>query len=134
MQREREYLQNYPVSYGYSNIRKWKMFDLLQKDFTSQIHMVMAFECGNFLLFFLLFLLQNCYLCFDALNLDSALIMTKDNMVYGFGSNYNGRLGLEPNNYTQPEKVKILCGKNIKVFCCDDYIDCIFALTEEGEV
>jgi len=54
-------------------------------------------------------------------------------MIYGLGTNYNGRSGLDK-DYIQPEKVKTLCGKNIKIFYCNTDIDCIFALTEEGEV
>lgn len=59
--------------------------------------------------------------------------MTKNRMVYGLGTNYNGRLGLNK-DYIQPEKIKTLCGKKIKIFYCNTDVDCIFALTEEGEV
>ncbi|GAB1867664.1 RCC1 and BTB domain-containing protein 1-like isoform X1 [Camponotus japonicus] len=66
---------------------------------------------------------------------DSALIMSKDKMVYGLGINHNGRLGFnKEEDYIQPEKVEGLCGKNIKTFYCNTTMDCFFALTEEGEV
>lgn len=69
------------------------------------------------------------------IKLDSALIMSKDKMVYGLGINHNGRLGLNKEaDYIQPEKVEGLCGKNIKTFYCNTTMDCFFALTEEGEV
>ncbi|GAB1867665.1 RCC1 and BTB domain-containing protein 1-like isoform X1 [Camponotus japonicus] len=112
MQRkETRYFQSYPVSCKYSDLRKWQIFDLLQEEFASQIHMIMAF------------------------NNDSALIMSKDKMVYGLGINHNGRLGFnKEEDYIQPEKVEGLCGKNIKTFYCNTTVDCFFALTEEGEV
>ena len=75
---------------------------------------------------------------------DGVLFATKDKMVFSLGTNYNGRLGLDFTRSTLlPEKVEILCGKNIKTFCCNDvmndkernlYQTTVFALTEEGQV
>jgi len=55
-------------------------------------------------------------------------------MVYGVGANHNGRLGLPYNNYMKPQKVKALCGKNLITFHCSTDKECLYALTEEGEV
>ena len=65
-------------------------------------------------------------------------------MVYGLGINYNGRLGIgRASNTIYPKEVEILCGKNIKTFCCNTernyengslYQTTVFALTEEGQV
>lgn len=72
---------------------------------------------------------------FRYIELDAALIVTKDKMVYGLGNNCNSRLGIgNVTNTLQPKKVEALCGKNIKTFCCNNCMTCIFALTEEGEV
>jgi len=70
LRRERRYLQSYPVNCTHSELRKWQIFDLLHEEFVSQIHMIMAFDNDNFLLFllFLLFVLQNYYLRFNILN------------------------------------------------------------------
>jgi len=57
-------------------------------------------------------------------------------MVYGVGTNLNGRLGLSNtnHNYINPERVEALCGKNIITFHCSADETCFFALTIEGEV
>ncbi|KAL6423985.1 hypothetical protein ACFW04_009721 [Cataglyphis niger] len=66
---------------------------------------------------------------------DAALIVTKDRMVYGLGNNCNSQLGIgNVTNTLQPKKVEALCGKNIKTFCCNNCMTCIFALTEERQV
>lgn len=54
-------------------------------------------------------------------------------MVYGFGNNINKCLGIGHTVALQPEKVQVLCGKNIKKFVRKDGPQ-MFALTEEGEV
>ncbi|KAL6419871.1 hypothetical protein ACFW04_011130 [Cataglyphis niger] len=65
---------------------------------------------------------------------DAALIVTKDRMVYGLGNNCNSQLGIgNVTNTLQPKKVEALCGKNIKTFCCNNCMTCIFALTEERQ-
>ncbi|GAB1868571.1 RCC1 and BTB domain-containing protein 1-like isoform X2 [Camponotus japonicus] len=70
-----------------------------------------------------------------AFGYDAALIVTKDKMVYGLGNNYSNQLGIgNISNTLQPKKIDVLCGKNIKTFCCNNWMASIFALTEEGEI
>lgn len=105
--------RNRVVKYKYLSdlVKKWQFFIFLQPEFISQIHVIMAF------------------------NDNTAMIATKDKMVYGFGLNENGQLGISNlNDSFQLRKVKELCGKNIKTFCCYNSYSPVFALTEEGKI
>ncbi|XP_025262589.1 RCC1 and BTB domain-containing protein 1-like [Camponotus floridanus] len=103
------YSQSYPATCRYSDLKKWQVFYLLDNEITSQIHMFMGFDN------------------------DSALIMTKNGMVYSLGTNYDGELGLDK-DYIQLKEMKTLCKINIKTFYCSIDAKSIFAVTEEGEV
>jgi len=54
--KESMYPQSYPTNCRYLDVEKWEMYYSLEGEFTSQIHMIMAFDNGNFLLFLLLYL------------------------------------------------------------------------------
>ncbi|KYQ51913.1 RCC1 and BTB domain-containing protein 1 [Trachymyrmex zeteki] len=78
-----------------SSLCSWPIFNSLESQFLSQIHMVLVYgTLGN-----------------------EALIVTKDKMVYGLGNNVNGCLGIGDEDATlDPKKVEDLCGKDIKTF------------------
>lgn len=55
--KKRKYSDSYPASYGYSSdLRNWRIFNFLRAEFTSQIHMIMAFGDGNLLFLYLTFI------------------------------------------------------------------------------
>ncbi|KYN08721.1 RCC1 and BTB domain-containing protein 1 [Cyphomyrmex costatus] len=94
-----------------SDLRSWPIFNSLEPEFVSHIHMVFVYGKGN-----------------------EALIVTKDKMVYGLGKNIKGCLGIGDQNATlEMKKVVDLCGKNIKTFACGMGPH-VLALTKEGEV
>ncbi|XP_018308499.1 RCC1 and BTB domain-containing protein 1 [Mycetomoellerius zeteki] len=95
-----------------SSLCSWPIFNSLESQFLSQIHMVLVYgTLGN-----------------------EALIVTKDKMVYGLGNNVNGCLGIGDEDATlDPKKVEDLCGKDIKTFAYGIGPH-VLALTKEGEI
>jgi len=144
--KKKKCLHSYRANFGYStDLKKWRIFNFLPAEITSQIHMIMAFGYGNFLFLYLtlyffykivIYIFRFCkIIIYIYIKLDAALIVTKDKIVYGLGNNYSNQLGIgNISNTLQPKKIDVLCGKNIKTFCCNNWMASIFALTEEGEV
>ncbi|GAB1864138.1 RCC1 and BTB domain-containing protein 1 [Camponotus japonicus] len=110
---ERMYPQCYPTKYRYLDVEKWQICYSLEGEFTSQIDMIMAFDAN------------------------SAIIKSKDNMVYGvycWGINEKCRLGKQlgtTNTYT-PFKIDSLSEERIIDIACNSY-NCL-ALTDSGKV
>ncbi|KAG5306665.1 RCBT1 protein, partial [Acromyrmex insinuator] len=95
-----------------SSLCSWPIFNSLESKFVTQIHMVFVYgTLGN-----------------------EALIVMKNKMVYGLGKNVNGCLGIGDKDATlEPQKVEVLCGKDIKTFAYGNGPH-VLALTKEGEV
>lgn len=95
-----------------STLMRWNILNLLQPDFLSSIHMVLVFGVNRY----------------------DALILTKNDMVYGIGSNRDGCLGFGHSSpVLEPKKIPDLCHKQIKTFICGDRSH-MFALSETGTV
>ncbi|CAL7941035.1 unnamed protein product [Xylocopa violacea] len=94
------------------NLKNWSIFSLLEPKFIPEIHMAIVYgNLGN-----------------------EALIVTKDDMVYGIGCNECGCLGTGDDRSTLSlKKVETLCKKGVKTI---KYGTCphVLALTKTGEV
>lgn len=95
-----------------SDLRNWPILRLLDSKFISEIHMVVVYgTLGN-----------------------EALIVTKNDTVYGVGNNISGCLGTGDMHSTLfPRKIEALCEKGIKTFAYGSGPH-VLALTEKGEI
>ncbi|XP_035730999.1 RCC1 and BTB domain-containing protein 1-like isoform X1 [Vespa mandarinia] len=94
------------------DLKNWPIFSLLESKFIASIQMVVVYgNLGN-----------------------EALIVTKDDMVYGLGCNITGCLGTgDAHSTLHPKKVEALCEKGIKTFAYGSGPH-VLALTDKGEV
>ncbi|KAI4497020.1 hypothetical protein M0802_007766 [Mischocyttarus mexicanus] len=94
------------------DLKNWPIFSLLEPKFIANIRMVVVFgNLGN-----------------------EALIVTKDDMVYGLGCNISGCLGTgDAHSTLHPKKVEALCEKGIKTFAYGSGPH-VLALANKGEV
>lgn len=95
-----------------ADINKWLIFIILDPDFISSVKTACVFgSSGN-----------------------EAIVVTKDDDVYAFGSNCSGCLGLgDSHGNLEPRKVDGLCKKNIKSFAYGSGPH-VLAITENGEL
>ncbi|XP_018311637.1 RCC1 and BTB domain-containing protein 1 [Mycetomoellerius zeteki] len=95
-----------------SVLRSWQVLRSLEPEFISQIRMVIVYDIYG----------------------HSALIVTKDKMVYALGINHFGCLGTGDCISTlHPKKIEVLCTKDIKTFACGGGPH-VLALTVGGEI
>ena len=134
------------------DLKNWPIFSLLDSKFIPEIQMAVVYgkhlfnssplkfqiiEIINLLAIHIL--LSSIYyitLIFNVIgNLgNEALIVTKDGMVYGLGTNISGCLGTgDSHNTLFPKKIEALCEKGIKCFAYGSGPH-VLALSNKGEV
>lgn len=97
---------------SFSDLKNWRILTLLEPSFVATIHKVLVYG--------------------DLAN--EALIVTKNDMVYGLGCNRAGCLGIDDTSSTlRPKKIENLCNKGIQTFAYGSGPH-VLALTREGQV